>query len=315
MAFLNLIRYKNLVIVVLLQVLLRYGLILPVLQHFDIEPALLGREFLLLVISTVFLAASGYVINDYFDVRIDKVNRPRRVIVGTVITRRTALLFHVLFSLIGLFAGLYLSFIFRKESYALFFIAVPILLWYYSTIFKRQMLIGNILIALMTSLVPYLVVSVEFTALVHQYGTSITRTEACSTAWFWSTGFAFFAFIINLAREIIKDMEDVKGDRLGGCNTLPIEMGVVNTKIVVNLLLGFMVVALWGSYFVVPQLKSIPLVLPYLILLLTAPIILLIVKVHMARTTKAFHKAGTLSKYVMLAGILFILLVGMLYNS
>ncbi len=313
MAFLNLIRYKNLLIIALLQILLRYGLIIPILDYYQIEPVLSTALFAVLVFSTVMLAASGYVINDYFDVRIDRVNRPGRVVVGKTISRRLVLLMHVLFTLAGVFSGLFIAFVFRKESYALLFVALPVLLWYYSTIFKKQMLVGNIVIALLTALVPYVVVSVEFTALIHRYGYDITNGEACSAAWFWTTGFAFFAFITNLVREIIKDMEDIKGDRLGGCHTLPIEMGIVNSKIVVNVLLGFMLMVIWGVYFYIPEIKQIPMALPYLVGLLSLPVVVLMVKVHLARRTVSFHRAGTLSKIVMLWGILFIALVGMLY--
>ena len=175
------------------------------------------------------------------------------------------------------------------------------------------MLVGNIVIALLTALVPYLVVSVEFTALVRRFGYDITNSEACSSAWFWTSGFAFFAFITNLVREIIKDMEDIKGDRMGGCHTLPIEMGIVNSKVVVNVLLGFMLTVIWGIYFYIPEIKLIPLAFPYLVGLLTIPIVFLMVKVHTARRTTEFHSAGRLSKLVMLFGILFIVLVGLLY--
>lgn len=313
MALLNLIRYKNLLIIILLQVLLRYGLIVPILSYYDIQPALSHNLFIILVSATVLLAASGYVINDYFDMRIDRVNRPKKVIVGNIITRRSALLLHVLLTLTGVFMGLFISFIFRKESYALFFISIPVILWYYSTIFKKQMLIGNIIIALMTAMVPYLVVSVEFTALSYKYGEAITSTDACSTAWFWATGFAFFAFITNLVREIIKDMEDIKGDRAGGCHTLPIEMGIVNSKIVVNLLLGFMLASLWAVYIFVPEIRQIPLVLPYMTIILTLPVLFLMTIIHRAKRAISFTRAGTISKLVMLAGILFILLIGRLY--
>ena len=175
------------------------------------------------------------------------------------------------------------------------------------------MLVGNIVIALLTALVPYLVVSVEFTALVRRFGYDITNSEACSSAWFWTSGFAFFAFITNLVREIIKDMEDIKGDRMGGCHTLPIEMGIVNSKVVVNVLLGFMLTVIWGIYFYIPEIKLTPLAFPYLVGLLTIPIVFLMVKVHTARRTTEFHSSGRLSKLVMLFGILFIVLVGLLY--
>ncbi len=114
MAYLRLIRYKNLIIITLLQILLRYGLIIPILEKYKIDPALSDITFFLLVFSTILLAASGYVINDYFDLRTDRINRPDNVIVGKLVKRRIALLLHVLFSFAGVFIGLYLSYITRK---------------------------------------------------------------------------------------------------------------------------------------------------------------------------------------------------------
>ncbi len=191
MSILRLIRYKNLVIIVLLQYLLRYGLLIPILYSYGLSPALSDARFVLLVLSTVLLAASGYVINDYFDIRIDTINRPHRVVVGRVVPRRTAMLLHVIFTISGVFIGLFLAFITRKENYALLFILVPALLWYYSTTFKKQILIGNLIISLLTALVPYMVVSFEFATLARVYGVEILQSPACSTAWFWTTGFAF----------------------------------------------------------------------------------------------------------------------------
>lgn len=307
MAFLRLIRFKNLVVIVLLQYLLRYGLLLPMLNHYGIEPALSDLKFMLLVITTVLLAASGYIINDYFDVKIDRINRPDKVVVGPVFQRRKVLLFHVLFSFAGVFTGLFLAYIYRKETYALMFVVIPILLWYYSTTLKKQVLIGNLTISLLTALVPYFVVSLEFAALGRLHGQSILSSEACSMAWFWTTGFAFFAFISNLGREIIKDMEDVKGDKEAGCHTLPIEMGLEYTRTVVILLSLASVVALWVIFLVVPQLWESRLALLYFIFLLTMPYLVLIWQVYKARESEHFHRASQLSKAIMLFGILFIL--------
>lgn len=307
MAFLRLIRFKNLVVIVLLQYLLRYGLLLPMLNHYGIDPALSHLKFMLLVITTVLLAASGYIINDYFDVKIDRINRPDKVVVGPVFQRRKVLLFHVLFSFAGVFTGLFLAYIYRKETYALMFVVIPVLLWYYSTTLKKQVLIGNLTISLLTALVPYFVVSLEFAALGRLHGQSILSSEACSMAWFWTTGFAFFAFISNLGREIIKDMEDVKGDKEAGCHTLPIEMGLDYTRTVVNLLSLASVVALWVIFLVVPQLWTSRITLLYFTLLLTFPYMLLIWQVYKARESEHFHRASQLSKAIMLFGILFIL--------
>lgn len=307
MAFLRLIRFKNLLIIVLMQYLLRYGLLLPMLGYYGIEPAMSDARFLLLVITTLFLAASGYVINDYFDLKIDRINRPDKVVVGHVLPRRVVMLLHVLFTFAGVITGLFLAYISRKETYALMFILIPVLLWYYSTTLKKQVLIGNLAISLLTALVPYFVVSLEFASLARVHGEAILDTEACSMAWFWTTGFAFFAFISNLGREIIKDMEDVRGDKEAGCRTLPIEMGIDYTRSVVILLSILSVAALWVVFFIVPQIWASRIALVYFIFLLTIPYVLLIWRVFLAKEPHQFHMASQISKLIMLFGILFTL--------
>ncbi len=307
MAILQLVRYKNLIIIVLLQCLLRYGLLVPILHYFGVSPALSDLRFALLVISTVLLAASGYVINDYFDIRIDKINRPNEVVVGRLIPRRAALLLHVILTISGVFMGLFLAYISRKENYALMYILIPGLLWYYSTTFKKQVLIGNLIISLLTALVPYVVVSLEFATLARIYGESILESPACFTAWFWTTGFAFFAFISTMARELIKDMEDVEGDRKAGCSTLPVEMGLGYSRTVVFLLTLFSVVALWVVFLLVPQLRTSYFTLGYFLLFLTLPYSLLGYKMLKSKVKSDFSGASRLSKIIMLAGILYIL--------
>ena len=312
MAYLKLIRYKNLLIIALLQILLRYVLIIPILLKYDIEPALSGVNFFLLVLSTVLLAASGYVINDYFDLRTDRINRPENVIIGKLVKRRVALLLHVLFSFTGVFIGLYLAYITRKENYVFIFIFIPAILWAYSTTLKKQMLIGNLTIALLTAIVPYMVVSLEFAALQHVHGKEIINTPACSLAWFWTTGFAFFAFIINLTREIIKDIQDIPGDKAIGCKSLPIEIGIPYSKVIVTILSVASVIAVWLIYFLMKDLKSIPFANIYLLTFITLPYLYLIFTISKAKEPGDFKKASAICKWIMLFGVLFIVMAG--YN-
>ena len=314
--WLRLIRFKNLLIIALLQYLLRYALIIPIITHYDHDftPVLSHLRFALLVIATVCLAASGYVINDYFDIQIDLVNRPDKVLVGKKIRRREALLLHLILTFIGVFIGFFLAYVTRKENYVIMFLAVPVLLWYYSTTFKKQILIGNIIISLLTALVAYVVVSVEFAAIGRiTHGPEILNSKACSTAWFWTTGFAFFAFISNLTREIIKDLEDMKGDQMNGCRTLPIALGTRYTKALTILLILFSVVALWFIYFTIPELTNNKITFYYFIVALTLPYILLIWQVKKARIPVDFHTASRLSKLIMLSGIIYIAIAGYYY--
>ncbi len=312
MAYLRLIRVKNLIIITLLQILLRYGLIIPILEKYSIIPALSDVNFFLLVLSTILLAASGYVINDYFDLRTDRINRPENVIVGKLVKRRIALLLHVLFSFTGVFIGLYLAYITRKENYVVMFIFIPAILWSYSTLLKKQVLIGNLSIAFLTAIVPYIVVSLEFAALQRLHGNEIVNSTACSLAWFWTTGFAFFAFITTLTREIIKDIQDIPGDKAIGCKTLPIEIGVPYSKAIVSILSIASIVAIWLIFFLMDNFSAIPYATPYLLIFITLPYTYLIYSVITATTQADFGRASTISKWIMLFGVLFIAMAG--YN-
>ncbi|WP_262504867.1 UbiA family prenyltransferase [Saccharicrinis fermentans] len=170
-------------------------LIIPILAHFGYHPVLSHFRFGLLVLASVCMAASGYVINDYFDIKIDRINRPEKMVIDNGLQRRAAMFFHVILSFIGVFVGLFISYIARKETWALMFLLIPVFLWYYSTTFKKQGFIGNMIVAGLTALVTIVVVSLEFAMLVRVHGAPIINSEACSTAWFWTLGFAFFAFV------------------------------------------------------------------------------------------------------------------------
>lgn len=313
MDYLRLIRYKNLLMIGLMQYALRYGLILPILNHFEVSPVLSHLRFALVVLSTLLLAASGYIINDYFDIRIDRINKPQKILVGKRITRRTALFLHVLLTVFGILTGLFIAYVARKETYAIMFIAVPVLLWYYSTTFKRHIVIGNLLISFLTGIIVLLVVSVEFAMLVRVHGQAIVRTEACSLAWFWTSGFAIFAFLTNFIREIVKDTEDIKGDRAVGCKTLPIALGIPLTKVFVLILISVSLMALWLIYFGVDAVSHIPYALPYFIIGFTVPHLLMMYKWVKAQTSSDYHLVSSISKVIILLGVIFIVLTGQMF--
>ena len=312
-AIFRLIRFPNLVIIALLQSLIRYGLIIPILQHYGYEPVLSDLRFGILVLASVCMAASGYVINDYFDIKIDRLNRPDRMVIDNGMNRREAMFFHVILTFVGVFSGLFLAYIARKESWALMFLLVPMVLWYYSTTFKKQGFIGNLAVSALTALVAIVVVSLEFAMLVRVHGNSIINTEACSTAWFWTLGFAFFAFVTTLIREIVKDMEDLYGDEHGGCRTLPIEIGLSYSKIFVLILTTCTVISIWGLYFYFDILHNSSITLWYIIVLITLPFVASSVLLFKSSTPKAYHRLNTFYKLIMLAGILYILVAGRLF--
>jgi 4-hydroxybenzoate polyprenyltransferase len=229
----------------------------------------------ILSISTVAIAAAGYVINDYYDIKIDLINKPQRVVIGKSITRRYAILFHTLLSLMGVVLGLTLSW---KIAAMNFFCAT--VLWWYSNNLKRQPFVGNFVVALLTGVAIWLVDSLY------------------KTGHILIISYALFAFFMTLIREIIKDMEDLKGDHSFGCQTLPIVWGMRRTKYFIYGILaafGATVMALNFSFGNVP--------LKYLLLVLYVPLLWFLVRLILADTKKDYTWLSGFCKIILLLGI------------
>lgn len=267
-SFLRLTRVGNLIILALSQYFTAVMLISPA-NIWDVR-------LFLLVLSTCLVAAGGYIINDYYDIKIDLVNRPERVVIGKGITRRYALLFHSLLSILGTFIGTFLNWRIGIINFASAF-----LLWWYSNDLKRQPFIGNFVVALLT-------------------GASIIMVDAL-----YHSGnpliiiYASFAFFMTLIREIIKDMEDLKGDNTFGCRTLPIIWGLRKTKFLIYLIMIIFVadVMLLNFFYV-----SLP--LKYLLLFLFVPWLWLLFQLIRADTRKDFAWLSNFCKMIMLLGVL-----------
>jgi 4-hydroxybenzoate polyprenyltransferase len=207
-SFLRLTRAWNLVIIVFAQYFTAYFLAKADVLH--------DLRLFLLSLSTALIAAGGYVINDYYDVKIDYVNNPERVVVGKTIHRRFAILFHIALSALGIFVGLFISWKLALVN----FLSVAVL-WFYSNLLKRLPFIGNFTVALLTG--------ASIAVIILLYHTNVVLILI----------YALFSFFMTLVREIIKDMEDLKGDNTYGCKTLPIVWGIRKTKIALYLLILF----------------------------------------------------------------------------
>lgn len=270
--FLRLIRVQNLLIVVLTQLLARLFI---VGAHQNSLHLLADRSFWLLTLSTVCIAAAGYIINDYFDVKIDLINKPERVIIGRFLKRRIAMGVHQVLNIVGCLIGLYLS----KWIFLADVLAVT-LLWFYSAQFKRQPLVGNVVISLLTAL------SLIVLAIYYRHNAEMLLI------------YALFSFGISLIREIIKDMQDIRGDARFGCRTIPIIWGLRRTK---YLLYGLLAAFAGTLLLIANALQNDRLTLVFLLLLL--PIGWLIYRLALADTRRDFGYLSNLCKLIMLLGI------------
>ncbi len=315
--FFKLIRIQNLLIIALTQYLMRWCIVKPILNSFPIENNFVVNfyelevqfsefHFFLLVMATVFLTAAGYVINDYFDRKTDLVNRPETVIIGKDINRRAAMIWHVLFNTLGILFGIYLAFVVRVWQLGFIFIITAGVLWHYSTSYKRQLLTGNLLVAVLTACVPILVSVFEMPGLNRVYRELIYGYNVrFYDIFYWTAGFGYFAFMTTLIMEIIKDVEDFEGDDAYGRNSLPIILGIKWTKTIVAVLISISILSLAFIYFNYLQ-DVYTLVYFAFLAFLFITVLYLTLK---ADTKKKYHIASKLTKILMLAGIFYAPLV------
>lgn len=333
---LKLTRPTNLVIIAATMLLMRYGvigghlerglnqlvtevggverseLILP--PHFGPQMPLL--HFILLILSTVFIAAGGNVINDYFDTRIDRINKPGQVIVGRTVKRRVAMTAHAVLSGLGLLLGAFVAW----RSGLLKWAAIPAFaigaLWVYSTTLKRQLIMGNGLVATLTALVPLTVGLYELPLLQRAMepawvvalpnGDQYQMQPFYIELWYWILGFAVFAFLSTLVRELQKDMADVKGDEADGCRTIPIVWGMKWARVIALLHIGIIIALL---LFLRSQLLRDPLSYWYIGIGVIGPLLLSAGFTYQAHERNEFLRAGNLMKVAMVMAISYALLI------
>lgn len=323
LSFLQLIRFPNLIIVALTQYLMRFFIISPMLGHFPIKKAgiyntyelelqMTELDFALLVLATLCLTAAGYVINDYFDRRVDRINKPERVVVGKAISRRTAMTVHWLLNLIGIGLGFYVSWVIGIYQLGFIFLIISGILWYYTTSYKKQFLIGNLMVSILIALVPLMVMLYELALLNAFYGSTLVLYGTNFNAiFFWVAAFSAFAFITTLIREIVKDTEDFEGDMMYGGNTVPIIAGITITKTIIVSLSIITLAAI--TYFYINYLNDW-ISATYIGIFILIPFLLFLFKIIKANSQKDYHLASILMKVIMFFGIFYSVVVWYIIN-
>lgn len=291
--------------IALTQYVMRYAVMMPLANSYGLEFQLSGFTFFCIVLSTMCTAAAGYAINDYFDVKADKINRPGKVVVDRAITRRRTVMTHIILCAAGILLGGYITWKAGIPELVLIYILVSGMLWLYSSIYKRQFLIGTIIAALFSALVP-LMALLDIPPMYRFYDQFLLDEGInLNFAIFWILGVAAFAFLTCLSYEIIKDAEDFEGDATYGCRSLPIVLGDRYTKWTIIGINTVIVVALGWVYecFFLDTAGCFSFF--YILLLMVLPIIMISWKVHQATTSEDYRRAGNRMKIVMLAGIVF----------
>ncbi len=305
-AFFNLIRWPNLLLIASCLIIIKFSLFS--IEAYPVAITLNWFGYSLLIVSSVFIAAAGNIINDIQDVVADKVNKPKRVIVGRLISEKTAFNWFLLFNVLGILLGFYLANLIGKPIFTMLFIGSSGLLYLYATTLKSYLLIGNILISALVALVFLL-------PAIFDLMPAITPQNQSLQKFFFSilTDYAVFAFVVNLIREIVKDQEDIAGDHKMKFKTLPLVLGKQRTNIILFALGCLAVVGL--VYYVLTYFYENTLVLTYSLIGLVLPLLLFVVKVPSANSKKDFRQLSLLLKITMSLGVLSLLLYGFIHSS
>lgn len=300
MNFLKLIRYQNLLMLAFMQLIFRYGF----LKLQNVPLALADWQYGLLVLSTVLLAAAGYVINDIFDQDTDIENKPKKIIVGKSITEAKAYNIYLALNTTGVAIGFYLSNVILKPGFAAIFILIAATLYIYATSLKQMLLLGNLIVALLLAFSVVIIGIFDLYPVIDQANQSIM-----SNLFSILLDFAVFAFMINFIREIVKDLEDINGDSNQGMKTLPIVLGVDNTSKLAAILglipTAFLLVYI-NNYFVANNLFATTF---YAFVFVVAPLLYFSIKVWPAKTKQEFSKLSLLLKWILFFGIISIAII------
>lgn len=291
--FLRLIRYENLLMIILTQVLVKYFLFVP----FGIAVSLGHLDFSLLVLSMVSLAAAGNIINDIFDTATDAINKPEKLIIGRQISEKSAYNWFFTFNILGVGIGFYLSNLIGQPSFTILFILPSALLYLYATSLKRTILVGNIIISTMVAMI---VVMVGIFDLLP----TITPKNQDTQKVIFSIliDYGIFAFLINLLREMVKDQEDVNGDHNAGIKTLPIVLGHARTNKII-FLIGLLPLA-GVVYYIYVYLFEKQLAVFYALILIVAPLLYFLIRLAGSKTRNQYRHLSSILKMVLFFGLI-----------
>lgn len=293
MNILKLIRWQNLALIILVQVLLKYALF----HAFNVPVSLTTLQFILLVLASVSIAAAGNIINDIFDIETDKVNKPQKQIVGKHLTEKTAYNLFMGFNIVGVGIGFYLANSIDRSGFFAIFVITSALLYIYASYLKQTLLVGNIVISVLVAL------SLLIVPIFDLLPVTTPENRDVQLVFFKIVlDYAIFAFLINLTREIIKDLEDIDGDYKSGMNTLGIAIGrsrAGKVAFVLSLLPLFATV-----YYVMTYLYHNMWAIAYFLILIIGPLLYISIKCVSAKTKSDYHHISNMLKIVMLLGML-----------
>ncbi len=303
----RLVRWSNLLFLAALIWLMEKWVATPILVKAAFGEQIPGYMLLLFILATVLIAAGGYVINDYFDVKIDRINRPDEVIVTRSVSKPAAMRLSMTLSGIGIACGITVAILLRSLTIGILFVLIPGLLWFYSSSYKRLFMIGNLIIALLAAVTPMVVALTNVAILQLRYENILPYTTLTHDLYAWLGGFALFAFLLTWIREIIKDLQDQMGDRELECHSMPVVWGETGTKAFVTALIVLTLAIighLWWHILPFPTAWT-SLSTRYIALGIVTPLLCSIWLLWAAKIPSDYKTCQQVVKFTMLIGMLY----------
>jgi 4-hydroxybenzoate polyprenyltransferase and related prenyltransferases len=304
MSILQLVRPINLLLIALTQIFVKFALFSPLRA----ETTLSNFGFILLVVATLCIAAGGNIINDIYDVEIDRINKPNKVLVGKKVREKVANRWYIVLTVLGVGIGFYLSNAIGRPGFAALFILISALLYLYASYLKGMLVVGNLLISVLVA------VSLIIVGLFDLLPAITIENQASQLSVFKIVlAYALFAFLLNFIREIVKDIQDINGDKNGGVNTLPIAIGRKRTTTVV-FILGVVTICCVVYYMYLHLYHSQTMVL-YFLGLIVGPLLFFVTKAWNASNPTDFALLSKLLKMIMFLGICSLWLYPLIYTE
>jgi len=309
--YLRLIRWQNLLFVGILIWVMEKWVVSPLLEQIRFGEVLPWWLMVLLMMAAVLTAAGGYIINDYFDVKIDLINRPDKMIVTNTVSKDQAMLLYRVVTIVGAVAGLVVAWYVRSLPLGMIYVMIPGLLWFYSSSYKRQFIVGNLIIAFVSAVAPLTVALANVAYLSRFYAMVMPYLTIQRDILVWVSGFALFAFLTTWIREMIKDLEDQHGDRELECHTFPVVLGDGWTKVVITLLIAVTVglIAYLGFWALPFPHHWMSLHCRYIVFGMFVPFACELWLLWAAKVSSEYRHAQLLMKFIMFLGVLYAFII------
>lgn len=296
-ALLGLVRWKNLVMIAAIQCIVKFAIIIP----FKADYSLNNLSFFAIIMATCCIAAAGYIINDIFDVSADKINKPQLVYINKIIPENTAYNLYFICNSVGVILGFVVANQVDKPGLTAVLIVAALINYIYTTTLKKYMLIGNFAVACLVSLALLIVPLFEL------YPSLDTTNKSLHLLLFKVIlDYAVFAFLITLIRELTKDLQDIEGDQMVGLKTTPVVIGVLNTKIIITVVTVITILGL--GHYIYNYVYNYNLAVLYFLITLLGPLIVFLILLIKATTSKEFLKLSKILKLIMIFGMLSLIL-------